>query len=213
MNVIVMKKEPRKTMKKILTLIICLVVLFTAASCGNKDTNTQTGAGEKTPSADVILQIQNESGNQMVQMSLDDIKKLGTVTLQYSGRSKEQNNKRDIEEYTGVPLEKLLEKEGFNDVKVIRVVCSDGYTKEYELDKLNSLYAFKNDSDTKGTKVESMLAIVDNKELTSKDSQFDPADGTPLRLVFGQESYDTKETKDFNMQGWASFVETIVVEE
>ena len=32
-----------------------------------------------------------------------------------------------------------------------------------------------------------------------------------IRLVYGQEDYDSPETKDFNMQGWASWIEKIEV--
>ncbi len=201
-------------MKRILTIIICIVIAAIAISCGNGDSNSQEQTStDSGTNGKVILEIQGEDSSQTYQMSLADIKKIGTTIIQYSARSKEANNKRTIEKYTGVELSKLFAKAGFQDVKVFKVICSDGYTKEYEMDQLNDLYTFKNDTDTTGKKVKPMLAIVKNEELSSKDDSFDSADGTPLRLVFGQESYDSKETKDFNMQGWASFVETIVVEE
>lgn len=201
-------------MKRILTIVICIVMAVIAIACGNGSDNSQEQTGtDSGTNGKVILEIQGEDSSQTCQMSLADIKKIGTTTIQYSARSKEENNKRIIEKYTGVELSKIFAKAGFQDVKIFKVICSDGYTKEYEMDQLNDLYAFKNDTDTKGKKVKPILAIVKNEELSSKDADFDSADGTPLRLVFGQESYDTKETKDFNMQGWASFVETIVVEE
>lgn len=201
-------------MKKIVTLIICIAVTAMIVSCGTDNKNSQ-GQNQNTGIAtdsNIVLQIKSEGSNQSMQLSLADIKAIGTTTNQYSGRSKADNNTRVIGEYTGVPLYKLFDKAGYEDVKVFMVICSDGYTKEYEMDQLNDLYFFKNDADTKGTKVEPILAIVNNEALSSKDDGFNPADGTPLRIVFGQRNYDSKDTKDFNMQGWASFIETIVVE-
>lgn len=81
----------------------------------------------------------------------------------------------------------------------MKVICSDGYSREYETEDLSGLYAFADEEDTEGTKVEPILAIEE------KDGE------KIIRLVYGQEDYDSPETKDFNMQGWASWIEKIEV--
>mgnify|MGYP003814274289 CR=1 FL=1 len=203
-------------MKKILAVMICIILALSAAACGSqnsKSTSSDSSSSDKSSGTEKILVITAAGSDTEYKMSLNDIEKTGTETCTYSGRNKTNNNERIVKEYTGVDLKKLFAKAGFDNVKTFKVICCDGYTREYELDKLYDLYTFKDNDAKKGTKVGPMLAIVDSDDESSKDDSFDTEDGTPLRIVYGQESYDSDETKDFNMQGWASYVKKIEIEE
>lgn len=196
--------------------LIAILVLITAlllGSCsgGDKEQATKSTAADQEGGTKTILTISGYSGKETA-YSQNDLEKLGTETLKFSGRNKENNNERQVREYTGVALKKLLKDAGFGKAgETIKVTCSDGYTREYEADSLYELYCFDGQKAEKGKKVEPLLAIIQDGESIGNDKTYSAKDGSPLRLVYGQTDYDSDYTKDFNMQGWASYVEKIEV--
>jgi hypothetical protein len=193
-----------------LTALLLTVVLAAALAGCSGSRHAEAGSAEKT--ADTVLTIEEEGGGNAVYYSVKELKEVGTVTRTYSGRSKSSKGKRTTVKYTGVDLRTLLDKSGCEDAETIKVSCSDGYTREYQLENLDNLYCFKGSGSEK-EKVKPMIAIVKKGTRLGNNRNFDPNDGTPLRLVCGQAEYDSDESMDFNMQNWAGYVETIEVED
>ena len=146
--------------------------------------------------------------------SFAQLEKLGLETFSYSGRNKENNNARQIREYTGILLEVLLKDAGYRtEGAAVIIRCSDGYSRAYELDSLKNLYFFEDEKDEKGEKVAPMLAVIGEGEPMGNAKTYHEKDGSPLRFVFGQADYDSEYAKEFNIQVWASYVEEIEVSE
>jgi len=207
-----LESKERNMSKKIIALILCMIMAIMAVGCGSSETSSEDTNNDSSGSTKVLTILKTGS-DKSTEMTTDDVKKLGTVTQSYSGRNKSNNNKRIIKKYTGVDLKKLLEKAGYKNAKVIKITASDGYTKEYEIATLYDLYAYKDEKSTKGTKVNPIIAIAKEGTQMGSNEDFDPNDGMPLQLVYGQADYDSEDTKDFNMQGWVAYVEKIEVEE
>lgn len=103
-------------MKKIFAVIICLVIVFTMASCGSSQGEPNVGSTEK--SSDTVLTVTKEGSDTGAYYSTDTLKKVGTEKVIYSGRNKKTGNDRAVETYTGVDLKKLLEDAGFKNMKL-----------------------------------------------------------------------------------------------
>ena len=200
-------------MKRKSQFIAALLLVFALllSGCGDGSGDSQTQAGDKAASGETVLTISGYNGDEKT-YTYGELEALGMVTHSYSGRNKENNNERQIREYTGVPLKTLLEDAGYGKEKeTIKVVCSDGYTREYGTDSLSDLYFYDGETAEKGEPVETILAMLRDGDNMGNDTVYKTEDGSPLRLVFGQTDYDSEYTKDFNMQGWASYVEKIEV--
>lgn len=196
-----------------LSLLAVLMAIF-FAGCGSGGTD-DAGSGQTAGSTDktaVILTVSGTQGEK--EYSLEQLEELGMETCSYSGRNKENNNERQVREYTGVKIRTLLEDAGYGKPgETMKVICSDGYSREYELDSLYDLYFFNGEDAKKGDPVEPMLEVIQEGESMGNDKIYHADEGSPLRLVFGQTDYDSDYTMDFNMQGWASYVEKIEVSE
>lgn len=208
-----MKKYSKKY-RKILVALLAAFTMMAVAGCGG---GSESGGNEATlpegyePGTEKILTVATADGTE-TEYSEADLVDMGMVEYQYSGRNKEQSNERQIRTYMGVALDTLFDAAGADEVTSFIVVCSDGYTREYDMATLSDLYFFENNDDgTEGQSVPPMLALLQAGEEMGNDKTYDPKDGNPLRLVFGQESYDSSETMDFNMQGWANYVERIEI--
>jgi len=192
----IMKKNK---MKKILAASLCIIIALAFSACGSGDSNQSENKGSEKEKSEAALVITGYNDDK-TEFSLEDIEKMGTETYIFSGRDKKAENERQIQEFKGVPLKEVLEAAGYGKAgEIMKVICSDGYSREYEIDDLFGLYAFADEEDTEGTTIDPILAIEekDGKKI--------------IRLVYGQEDYDSPETKDFNMQGWASWIEKIEV--
>lgn len=190
-------------MKRIVTLMICIMVAFSLAACGSSEKKEEIP--EYTIDTEAVTLTIAGEGHESVTYEVSDLEKIGTIENTYSGRNKDVENKRQIKTFTGVELNTLLQEAGFEtEGACMKIICSDGYTREYTLQDLYGLYAFEGDSDKK-TEVPPMIAIQENQ--TVKDKSYP----SPFRLVYGQQDYDSKETQDFNMQGWATFVQYIEI--
>lgn len=197
-------------MKKILSVLLVIVMAFSMAACADND--VQSGDEQDNRQMEYTTDVNATTltimgtNNETVVFDASDLENMGTITVTYSGRNKVVQNARQFETFTGVPLETVFDEAGFPvENATMKVICSDGYTREYDVEDLFGLYAFTdNESDDK-TEVVPIIAIVDAGE----DSEY-PA---PFRLVYGQEDYDTytNETQDYNTQGWASYIQCIQV--
>lgn len=191
-------------MKRLLVLTISLVMVLTMAACesGDKDNKSKFPEYKIDPQA-ITLTVEGQNGEKKV-FTEEELKKLGTETHSYSGRNKSVENARQFFTYEGVDLKKVLKAAGLKPEGAgIKVLCADGYTREYQVDELYDLYYFPNNETDDKEKVTPMIALV-------------PADGSekypsPFKMVHGQEDYDTATTMDFNMQGWASYMQYIQV--
>lgn len=200
-------------MKRKSQFIAALLLVFALllSGCGGSQQDTQNQTGDKAASGETVLTISGYNGDEKT-YTYGDLEAMGMDTYSYSGRNKENNNERQIREYTGVPLKTLLEDAGYGkEGETIKVICSDGYTREYGTDSLYDLYFYDGEEAEKGEPVETILAMMQDGDDMGNDNVYKTEDGSPLRLVFGQTDYDSEYTKDFNMQGWASYVEKIEV--
>jgi len=189
----------KNKIKRIMAASLCIIIALAFSACGSGDSNESdnNGSGKEKSEAALVITGYNDD---KTEFSLEDIEEMGTETYIFSGRDKKAGNERQIQEFKGVPLAEVLEAAGYGKSgETMKVICSDGYSREYETEDLSGLYAFADEEDTEGTKVEPILAIEE------KDGE------KIIRLVYGQEDYDSPETKDFNMQGWASWIEKIEV--
>lgn len=197
-------------MKKIWTILLALVMAFSVAACADDD--AQSGAEQDNQemkyTADVNATTLTIMGanHETVVFEVSDLESMGMITATYSGRNKAVQNARQFESFTGVPLDIVLEAAGFSiEDATMKVICSDGYTREYDVEDLFGLYAYANNESDDKAEVIPIIAIID----ASEDSEY-PA---PFRLIYGQEDYDTytNETQDYNTQGWASYIQCIQI--
>ena len=179
---------------------------LTAVENVKKDgTAEQTASAEKQDET-AILTVSGVDGGE-ISFSSADLEALGSETYTYSMRNKENNNARQFETYTGIPLTTLLTAAGWDGATdTIRISCSDGYNGKYSISEINSLYTFDSETDTSGSSVPAMLAFLSEGDSLGKGNTYSSADGAPLRLVYGQADYDCAEMKDFNTQGWGYYV-------
>lgn len=198
-------------MKRKLQLIAVLTLAFMLllSGCGSGQSEKQTG--DETSQGEAVLTVSGYQGEDK-SYTYEDLESLGIKTYSYSGRNKENNNERQVREYSGVSLKEVLEDAGYGkEGENLKVVCSDGYAREYEADSLYDLYFYDGEKAEKGEIVEPILAMMKDGDEMGNDKTYKKEDGSPLRLVFGQTDYDSEYTKDFNMQGWAAYVERIEV--
>lgn len=196
-------------MKKLLTILLAFIMIFSFAACGGSDAQEPadaSGVQEYVVDENAETLTVAGAGHEAVVFAAEDLEKLGTVTLDYSGRNKEVQNARQFFTYTGVELNKVLEAAGFEtDDAIIKVTCSDGYTREYEVEDLYGLYTFESNENDNKTEVVPIIAIQEN--MTEKGMEYP----SPFKLVYGQADYDTQDAQDFNMQGWMTFIQYIEV--
>ena len=209
----------KKIFSIILAAVMVLVMSFSLAGCGSDDAGSSTDSSESQKTAYTVdkeaVTLTISDGSTEKVYSKEDIEKLGTETHTYSGRSKSVENARFFSEYTGVDLKKLIKDAGFDpEGASIKVICSDNYTKEFSVDSLYGLYAFKdNESDDK-VEVPAMIAIIDPDSDDNTGSKSDKKSyPAPFRLVAGQADWDTytNDSQDYNVQNWASYVQYIEV--
>lgn len=141
-----------------------------------------------------------------VKFSLNEMKNMDLQTIIYTGRNKQYNNERQTIKIKGVALADILDEAGMKSgATTLKVICSDGYIKVYDLQSLlEDAYSYA-DSES-GELVPTVVAIKEG------GSYYDAGEGNPFRLVMGQADYDSDETKDFNMQNWAKYLEEIVID-
>lgn len=195
-------------MKKLCLLLICALMICSFTACGSSQTEESSASDVPAYAVDENATTLTVAGadRDTVVYTTEDLEKMGTVTLQYSGRNKEVQDARQFNTYTGVELNTLLQNAGFEtENAVIKITCSDGYTREYDVEDLYGLYTYEsNDNDNK-TEIVPMIAIQEN--MSEKGMEYP----SPFKLVFGQADYDNSESMDFNMQGWATFIQYIEV--
>jgi hypothetical protein len=131
-------------MKKSLYL---LFVLFTLAAllligCGPTEEAVPTEAetvaeevveeGTEAPAANVALKITGLVTNEMA-WTEDEVKAMETMTVQYT------NKDGEIQDYTGVSLNALLELAGLSaDATAVALIADDGYSAEVTLADLQA---------------------------------------------------------------------------
>ena len=182
---------------------------FGETTTGSAITTNETTSGkyETVPDDDQYLTLKGSGLSKTLYFTLDDLKGLKQYTVVYTGRNKENKNARQYLSFTGVNLATLLNLAGWKGTaKTMQVNCSDGYTRRYDLDEImEQMVSFQEENDGEGHWVPAMVALV------SSSKNYDPTEGAPFRLVFGQEPTDTDDTMSFNMQGWASYLKTIEI--
>lgn len=186
-------------MKKKLTLLLSLVLMVLLMACGGSKEVPEYDIDPEATTLTVVT-----AGKDPVVLTKEDVEAMGVMTIDYSGRNKTVENARVFSTYTGVDLKTFLEKAGFrSEDAIIKVVCGDGYTREYEVDDLYGLYSFKSNKDNDCQEVNPMIAFTEREDGDEYPS--------PFKIVYGQKDYDTNDTQDFNMQGWATYIQYIEV--
>lgn len=192
-------------MKRLIAIVMAAVLIMGIAACSstdNKDTGSQYPDYTIDESA-TTLTIEGK-GKEPVVLTVEDFEKIGLEERTYSGRNKQVENARQFLTYTGVDLDELLEYAGYKTEGAnLYVVCSDGYTREYDLDDLHDLYVFGSNENDNKEEIEPMIAVLKD----DPESEYP----CPFKLVFGQASYDTLKSQDFNMQGWLYYLQYIYV--
>lgn len=182
------------------------------ATSAAKENSQEVVKATKEEKQEGILTIKGSGVSNSITLSMSELNDLGVETYTYSGRSKENDNKRQSISCTGIPVIKILEKAGWNGkANTLKITCSDGYTGKYKISEINGFLAFSDDKDVKGKVVPAMLSILQEGQDLGKGVTYKASNGSPLRLVYGQEDYDTEEMKDFNMQGWGFYVKELEV--
>ena len=186
-------------MKKRIVLLLSLIMLMLFAGCGAKE---ELPEYEIDPAATTLTVV--TAGKDPVILTAEDVEAMGVMTNDYSGRNKTVKNARVFSTYKGVDLRTFLEEAGFKSKDaIIKVVCGDGYTREYEVDDLYGLYSFESNNNNDCKEVNPMIAFKEREDGDDYPS--------PFKLVYGQKDYDTNDTQDFNMQGWATYIQYIEV--
>lgn len=188
----------------------------TSNAAVKKETATTQETNEKyavIPKTKEYLTVKGDGVNRTLYLTYDDLNSLKTLKVTYSGRNKENNNARQYRKCTGVNIVTLINLAGWNgSANTIKITCSDGYTKKYDISDLDNNYvSFANDSDSEGYWVPAMIALLSDGTSLGNSSNYKSSDGAPFRLVFGQEIGDSDASKSFNMQGWANYVKTIEI--
>lgn len=193
-------------MKKVTKILLCFLLVFTLTACqggtSGKEENNELPAYTVDPQA-VTLTVAG-TGAETIVYTAEDLAKLGTVTYSYSGRNKQVENARQFFEFTGVELSKVLKASGFDIEDVnIKVVCGDNYTREYSVEDLYELYTYEDNETDNKEEVLPMIAILEPSDEAEYPS--------PFKLIYGQEDWDTLSAQDFNMQGWATYIQYIEI--
>lgn len=192
-------------MKRFIVILMSAVLVMGMAACSSEESK-DTGKSYPDYTIDenaTTLTIEGE-GKDPVVLTVEDFEKIGLEERTYSGRNKQVENARQFLTYSGVDLDELLEYAGFKtEGAELYVVCSDGYTREYELDELHELYAYSSNENDNKELIAPMIAILED----DPESEYP----CPFKLVYGQESYDTLKSQDFNMQGWLYYIQYIYV--
>jgi len=156
-------------------------------STSDKDTNKS-----KKPSGHVLTV---KCGSKVKYYTESDLKKIGIVSYRYSYRNK-KSEYRQFGTFSGVKFSTLISRTGFSGTE-IRVVATDGYTKEYSISDLKtSKWAFKKTTGTAGSSVPAIITV-------GEEGSF--------RLCFGQAQDDSDDNGCYNMQDWAKWIDTITV--
>ena len=207
-----------KKLRLLLVGILCLVMSFALAACGDSDEGTveepqQEASYTIDPQATTLTiagMASPDGGSIEAVYTVEDLEALGTETVTYSGRNKKVQDARQFWDMTGVDLKALLVDAGVDESElddvILKVTCSDEYVMEYELEDLyDDKYAYKNNETNDRTPVGAMIAIEDPGD----DSEFP----SPFRIVFGQADYDTfdNSAQDFNTQNWGMYIQLIEV--
>lgn len=186
-------------MKKKLIVLLSVLMMMLCAACGGSKEVPEYDIDPEATTLTVVT-----AGKEPVVLTAEDVEAMGVMTNEYSGRNKTVENARIFCTYKGVDLKKFLEEAGFkSDDAIIKVVCGDGYTREYEVDDLYGLYTFESNDDDDCKEVNPMIAFKEREDGDEYPS--------PFKLVYGQKDYDTNDTQDFNMQGWATYIQYIEV--
>ena len=116
--------------KKVLTIVFLFVLALSVWGCGSQV--TEAPAVEEVPAGDVVLKITGMVDNEMA-WSEDQVKAMETMDAE------RENKSGEMETYTGVSLNALLDKAGVQDgASAIVMVADDGYEAEVALDELRA---------------------------------------------------------------------------
>ena len=158
-------------MKKLLTVIFCLLLLV-LASCGGADISTEP-----------IVTVSGEGVDGPVQFSLKDLQATDTQTLVYSTVNNFPSTK--YAKAQGCSLAALLDACGAGeDITQITVSADDGFSKTFSRDQLLGT-AYFYDLSGNPTEVVAILAWAYSDDGGKVPAEAEPIDG--LRLVFGQQ--------------------------
>lgn len=196
--------ELRRMRKKLSVLFLALLLCLTMISCGGQEEKGEASRREESvyrvdPQSEMLTILGSEGETVYTREELEN---LGLEERTYSGRDKKVKNARQFFTFSGVDLGVLLEDAGYEtDGGSMKVFCSDGYVREYDLEDLFELYSYQDNDGDDCERIPPMIAVTDEEEGWEYPSSF--------RLVYGQADYDTETSMDFNMQGWACYVQCI----
>lgn len=133
---------------------------------------------------------------QSLNLSFNEIKKMGQETYTYFSRGKDP--KEAYNTFTGIQLITLLQKAGLkDDAKKVKIIGADGYSASFSLSAVKELRIDETDA---SKKLPMLIAFSEDGNQLAKDS-------IPCKLVMGQEFEG-----DYNRQYWVKKVVKIVVE-
>jgi hypothetical protein len=116
--------------KKVLPIVFLFVLAISVLGCSSQP--TEAPAVEEVPADEVALKITGMVDNEMA-WSEDQVKAMETTDAE------RENKEGELETYTGVSLNALLEKAGVqNGATTVVLVADDGYEAEVTLAELSA---------------------------------------------------------------------------
>lgn len=115
--------------KRVCLTMVLVIVMLMVAGCGNAKNSS---APEQEPKWKISIE---GAGDKPVEFTDIDAK-IGTVSIKCTMKKKDDTQVE--QQWTGVPLQKVLEYYNVKDYSAIKVESTDGYNKEYTPDLVNS---------------------------------------------------------------------------
>jgi DMSO/TMAO reductase YedYZ molybdopterin-dependent catalytic subunit len=118
-----------KHLFKFYPVLILVLTSLILAGC------SQPAAEEKIPMNDWSITVE-VVGGETIEFTSKDALEIGPVEVEIA--EKDKDTTKEPEQWTGVLLKDILEFAGVTEFSVVSVEASDGYSREYEPDLVNS---------------------------------------------------------------------------
>jgi len=118
-----------KRIAKFYPVLMLVLLSLVLAGC------SQPAAEEKIPMNDWSITVE-VVGGETIEFTSKDALEIGPVEVEIA--EKDKDTTKEPEQWTGVLLKDILEFAGVTEFSVVSVEASDGYSREYEPDLVNS---------------------------------------------------------------------------
>ena len=118
-----------KRIAKFYPVLMLVLLSLVLAGC------SQPAAEEKIPMNDWSITVE-VVGGETIEFTSKDALEIGPVEVTIA--EKDKDTTKEPEQWTGVLLKDILEFAGVTEFSVVSVEASDGYSREYEPDLVNS---------------------------------------------------------------------------